>query len=323
MKPIVSIIIPVYNRPVEFERALLSAIAQNYENIEIIVVDDGSIEDIKSIVTRNSSRSRFPITYIWQENKGPGGARQTGIEQANGKYIQYLDADDTISPDKISKQVNSLEANPFAVACICVKPGKKFSNDLLELALNASPWPTSAPLWKYPNKDVEIWPLFIGGEDIVHYVIVGIHFREIIWYEEELIQIYDSNSSHSKMSRQGASRERRLKDNEAFPIYMYELLKNSGLINNKKYSEPLAERLYRIAFQFAMIGRKDSALNLLNYSYKTTKLIRKKLEILIAHFLLIITDCQIPSLYILLFKIHRKINPKSLHADKYITLLTH
>ncbi|MBW6474946.1 MAG: glycosyltransferase family 2 protein, partial [Anaerolineaceae bacterium] len=117
--PMVSIIIPVYNRPVEFERALQSALAQDYPNIEVIVVDDGSEDDIQTVVQRNLDNSTFSILYHRQENKGVGGARQKGVQLSNSVYIQHLDADDTISPNKISSQVKALEENPSAVACIC------------------------------------------------------------------------------------------------------------------------------------------------------------------------------------------------------------
>ena len=64
MNLLVSIIIPVFNRPLEFERALLSAFAQDYSNIEIIVVDDGSEDDIESVVNKHRENSPFPIYYF-------------------------------------------------------------------------------------------------------------------------------------------------------------------------------------------------------------------------------------------------------------------
>ena len=91
MKPLVSIIIPVYNRAKEFERSLISAADQNYPNIEVIVVNDGSSEDILSVVDKIRSISPFPIIYHSQSNKGIGAARKSGLELSSGKYIQHLD----------------------------------------------------------------------------------------------------------------------------------------------------------------------------------------------------------------------------------------
>jgi len=321
MKPLVSIIIPVYNRPFEFERALLSAITQDYPNIEIIVVDDGSEEDIASVVEKNIDKSPFPMQYIRQENTGPGGARGNGLEHAKGEFIQYLDADDTIDSRKISLQVNALLVNPSAVVCFSGRSQNDFSSDLLELALNVSPWSTSSGLWRYPNKEIAVWNSFIGGQDIVHFVSVGIHSREIVWIDEKLVKLYPSQVSHSKMSKTGEKRERRLNDNYAFPVHLYNLLVDSGLISKKKYAEPIAERLYRIAFQFAMVGEKKKSLSLLKYAYRATQMPKKKIEVIIAYKTIFLTFAKIQFFYIFLFKIHRKINPKSLHADKYITTL--
>ena len=319
--PLVSIIIPVYNRPKEFERALISAFSQDYQNIEIIVIDDGSEDDIGSVIEKNKDKSPFTIQYLRQENQGPGGARSTGLAHASGVFIQYLDADDTIDPKKISLQVNALLSTPSAVVCFSGRTNNDYSTDLLELALNASPWSTTSALWRYPDKKIALWPSFIGGEDIVHNVLVGLHSREIVWIDEKLVKLYASQISHSKLSKTGDKRERRLNDNYAFPIYLYKLLVEFGLISENIYREPLAERLYRISFQFAMVGERKKALDLLKHAYRATSMLKKKIEVIIAYLIIYLTRAKVPFFYITLFKIHRKINPKSLHADKYISTL--
>mgnify|MGYP001133038888 CR=1 FL=1 len=320
-QPLVSIIIPVFNRLKEFERALLSAGAQDYRNIEIIVVDDGSKDNIESVIEKNFEIIPFPIQYIWQENQGPGGARQKGLGFAKGKYVQYLDADDVIEPTKIRKQVETLNRNPEAIACICGRPKYVFSTDLLELALNANCWATSSVLWHYPDKSIAVWPEFIGGQDIVHYATVAIDTRKIVWLDEKLVKVLPSTRSHSQMTKKGHMRERRLRDNFKYPIRLYELVKGAGLLNNRKYSEPLAERLFRIGFQFAVIGERTTALNLLRYSFRTSQAVKKKLEIIIAYFTILISGSRTPLIYEKLFKLHRKINPVSLHVNKSITTL--
>lgn len=316
--PLVSIIIPVYNRPLEFERALHSAFAQDYPNIEIIVVDDGSVEDIKSVVDKNKEKSPFPLTYYRQENKGVGGARRRGLGLAKGKYIQHLDADEIILPIKISKQVSILEKNDDAVVCICGNTSGLYPEDLLELALNLNPYPTSSPLWNYPDNLKVDWLELIGGQDVVHDVNIGMTHRKVVWLQEELVIRPPSPGSHTNQTKKGAKRILRLRDNMQYPIIMYEMIKDAGLIKEKKYSEQISERLFRIAYQFAMVGEGKSARNLLSYSFRATQTHLKRLEIIMAYLLQTLTFYKTPILYEGLFRFHRLINPKSLHGDKNI-----
>ncbi len=104
--PLVSIIIPTYNNSPVVCQAIDCALSQTYENKEIIVIDDGSTDDTAQLLkTKYGNR----IIYRQQENRGTGGARNTGIGQASGKYLQFLDADDLLAVDKISIQMAQLQ----------------------------------------------------------------------------------------------------------------------------------------------------------------------------------------------------------------------
>lgn len=128
-------------------------------------------------------------------------------------------------------------------------------------------------------------------------------------------------NSHTKVTKVGKLRERRLKDNFTYPIELFQLVKDAGLMINVNYSEPLAERLFRIGFQFAIISEKDSALDLLSYSFNASQRIKKKLEVVISYLAIMATGSRTPDFYEFLFIIHRKINPDSLHVNKSITTL--
>jgi glycosyltransferase involved in cell wall biosynthesis len=104
----VSVIIPAFNYGRYLGSALESILAQTYEDFEIIIVDDGSTDNTLEVV-RGFTDPR--IKYIYQENKGLPGARNTGIKAAQGKYIAFLDADDLWHPCKLEKQVSFLERN--------------------------------------------------------------------------------------------------------------------------------------------------------------------------------------------------------------------
>jgi glycosyltransferase involved in cell wall biosynthesis len=106
--PSVTVIIPAYNAERFIVQALDSVLAQTYEDYEIIVVDDGSTDDTKS-VAEEYARQDPRIKVIQQPNQGVGAARNAGINIARGKYVAPLDADDIWFPTKLEKQVALLE----------------------------------------------------------------------------------------------------------------------------------------------------------------------------------------------------------------------
>ena len=114
---LVSIIIPAYNAARYLSEAVNSALHQTYSDVEIIVVDDGSTDNIKDIA--RPYREAGKIQYIYQENKGLSAARNTGIRAARGEYIAFLDSDDLFLPDKLEKQVRYLEEHPACDICYC------------------------------------------------------------------------------------------------------------------------------------------------------------------------------------------------------------
>ena len=106
--PLVSIIIPTFNRAEVVQNAVRSCLVQTYKNIEVIVVDDASTDRTSQIlVSISDSRVRY---FQHSQNKGPAGARNTGIKNAHGEYLAFLDYDDEWLPEKIERQLNVFEA---------------------------------------------------------------------------------------------------------------------------------------------------------------------------------------------------------------------
>lgn len=103
-EPLVSILIPAYNAEEWIEDTLCSAIAQTWKNKEIIVVDDGSRDRTFEIASRYQSES---VTVLKQANQGAAAARNTALRHSKGDYIQWLDADDLLAPDKIARQLEA------------------------------------------------------------------------------------------------------------------------------------------------------------------------------------------------------------------------
>jgi glycosyltransferase involved in cell wall biosynthesis len=104
--PLVSVIIPVYNGARYLRAALESVFAQTYRPFEVIVVDDGSIDDSGAI-----AQSFSDVSYIRQENQGVAVARNHGIEAAQGEFFAFLDQDDLWTSEKLKLQVEYLLNN--------------------------------------------------------------------------------------------------------------------------------------------------------------------------------------------------------------------
>jgi len=95
--PLISVVIPVYNGENFIRDAIQSVLDQNYPNLEILVIDDGSKDQTRTIVDDYSGQ----VTYIHQLNQGPGAARNTGLKMAKAEIIGFLDADDLWTPSHL------------------------------------------------------------------------------------------------------------------------------------------------------------------------------------------------------------------------------
>src|SRR5437867_8012813 len=121
-KPLVSVVIPVYNGEQYLADAIKSVLDQTYRDFEVIVVDDGSTDGSAAVVKRYGET----IRYIHQSNGGVCKSRNTGIAVAQGDYLAFLDQDDLWLPGKLAVQVAYLDSHPEvgAVYCQCEVKGK-------------------------------------------------------------------------------------------------------------------------------------------------------------------------------------------------------
>jgi glycosyltransferase involved in cell wall biosynthesis len=111
VEPIVSVIIPAYNCAAFLPSAIESVLAQSLGAVECIVVDDGSRD-----ATAGVARSYPGVTYIHQENAERSAARNNGLRHARGRYVCFLDADDTLAPEKLAEQAEFLDRHAECVA---------------------------------------------------------------------------------------------------------------------------------------------------------------------------------------------------------------
>ena len=116
MRPLVSAIIPAFNRELTIARSVKSALSQTYDNLEVIVVDDGSSDGTVEVLGQFEGR----IALFRQQNGGPSMARNLGASKSHGAILAFLDSDDEWLPDKIEKQVRMMQAyGPSMPCCIC------------------------------------------------------------------------------------------------------------------------------------------------------------------------------------------------------------
>lgn len=117
-RPLVSVVIPTYNRPEMLVEAVESVAAQEYPNLELIVVDDGSRRPAREVLDESA-----PTELRWRclrhdTNRGANAARNTGIREANGDVLAFLDDDDRWKPEKLEAQVSALRDEGVGVAVV-------------------------------------------------------------------------------------------------------------------------------------------------------------------------------------------------------------
>jgi glycosyltransferase involved in cell wall biosynthesis len=170
---LVTTIIPVFNRAAMLREAVSSVLAQTWRPIEIIVVDDGSSDDTLAVAQEVAARHPEIVRVLSQPNSGPGAARQTGLEAARGEFIQFLDSDDLLLPQKFALQVAGLRDDADAG----ISYGKTYTRDhgvrstvpaqrsaqqhrtIFPALLEGRIWETSTPLYRRDAvEQIGPWP---------------------------------------------------------------------------------------------------------------------------------------------------------------------
>lgn len=133
-EPLISIIIPCYNVEKYIKECLNSVISQTYENLEIIIVNDGSTDrtetEIKLFLDDKNKMGGGKIKYFYQENQGLSGARNTGLDNMNGEYVCFLDSDDFIHHNYVKVLYNTLiKYNADISICDFMKYSEENSQD--------------------------------------------------------------------------------------------------------------------------------------------------------------------------------------------------
>ena len=185
--PVVSVIIPTYNRSGLLREALQSVRAQTYGDFEAIIVDDGSADDTRDVVESFDQRFR----YVYQVNRGRSNARNNALGRAYGRYVAFLDSDDLFMPRKLQVQVQSLTEHPevgwvYSSACNIDEDGKRIGSD----------YEATASGWIYPEVAFYI-PLTI----ILPTVMVRREVMEAVGGFDEAMDRFEDTDMWRRISR--------------------------------------------------------------------------------------------------------------------------
>jgi len=114
--PAVSIVISTFNRAEKLKRAVSSALSQTHRRVEILVVDDGSTDNTRDVLSQFHD-SRLLVEYLSENSGGPSTPRNIGVRMSRGKWIAFLDSDDWWEPNHLKNQLSALERSGLRAAC--------------------------------------------------------------------------------------------------------------------------------------------------------------------------------------------------------------
>lgn len=197
----VSIIVPVYNTQAYIEECLNSLICQTYKNIEIICVDDASKDNSANVLKEFSKKDNRIKLVFHSINKHQGGARNSGINIARGKYVWFVDSDDFIDNNAVEILVNKMEElNDVDVLCF---NATAFSNDNKEIVIEEGSIVRNWPINKKISipKDASLLPDNIEGSSVTYFskadFIDKFRFRENVVFEDAdfSFRVFTSNAN--------------------------------------------------------------------------------------------------------------------------------
>lgn len=180
--PKVSIVVPVYNVAAYLEKCVASVLAQTERDYELILVDDGSTDESGALCDTLGGRDPR-IRVIHQENRGLGGARNTGIEAASGEWLLFIDSDDWIDPDTLKK---ALTAGEDAGAALVVFGFRTVDEQGRALGSFQEALPKGAGFSPKERKDAFLiapcaWNKLYKRELFLR---TGVRYPSRVWYED-------------------------------------------------------------------------------------------------------------------------------------------
>jgi len=278
---LVSTIIPVHNRPSMVKSAVESVLNQTYRPIEIILVDDGSTDET-SVVCKDLVRQHPEIIHFEaQPNLGPGPAREKGRGIAQGEFIQYLDSDDVLFPNKFADQVKVLKENPLCEVAygitrlvdlegnILADPFKWTGRNETELfpgLLVDRWWCTHTPLYRRSVCDVVgAWTDLKFSQDWEYDARVGAKRVKLISSNT----LVSEHRTHEAVRQTGHGKWLKPADQVRFFFSLYESAIGAGVKDTMPEMQHFSRWVFSQARKCGAAGDSDSAQKLFELSEKS------------------------------------------------------
>jgi glycosyltransferase involved in cell wall biosynthesis len=274
--PLVSTIIPVFNRTAMLREAVASVLGQTWRPIEVIIVDDSSTDDTPAVIEELASRHP-EVRAVRRPNGGPGLARETGRLAARGDFIQYLDSDDLLLTRKFELQVRALEDQPECgvaygrtryrdalgseIECSW-KDANQIQRTILPSFLLSRWWETSTPLYRKSVCDAAgSWTALRLEEDWEYDCRVG-SLGTLLAYVPEVVAEHRDHADF-RLSRGSGTDPVRLRDRAAAHELIASHARRGGIPAAAPEFQHFARELFHLARQCGLAGLPDEAARLL------------------------------------------------------------
>ncbi|GMU65515.1 MAG: hypothetical protein AMXMBFR36_17890 [Acidobacteriota bacterium] len=273
---LVSVVVPVYNRPTMLREAIDSVLGQTYRPLEIVIVDDGSTDETPTVIAELEQANPAVVRSIRQTNLGPGAARETGRKAARGEYLQFLDSDDLLLPRKFELQVAALQAEGRPSTCYGrtnrVRPdgtvegparetGRRLDSMFPEITVRRL-WITATPL--YLSRVCELaggWAPLRLDEDWEFETRIACVEQRLV-YVEEAVCVHRDHTGARAGAGDPLDRVRLLQQAEA-QLRIHRALGQSGHPRAAREARTVARRWFFLARRCAAVGLSDEARRLL------------------------------------------------------------
>ncbi len=297
---LVSVVIPTYNRSLFISDAIESVLNQTYEQIEIIVVDDGSTDKTREIVERYGSS----VKYIFQKNSGPGSARNKGIRMSSGEYIAFLDSDDLWERGKVEEQVEFFKRNKaYALCCtdaveVEMHSGKILNNSIADNMVIKNGL-VFDHLLKYQfinSSTVMIKKQVLSKTGMFSETLRAFEDRYLYFNLARKHKIYFLNKKlvKTRIHNHNITGDQMIMYENFLKLYS-ELLSDESLTLYQKLQirKSMAERHFSLAYNARLMNQWDRSINLYRKSFATYPRLRTVIACLKIYFLRFFTDNNI------------------------------
>lgn len=257
---LVSTILPVYNRERMLLEAVESVLAQTWRAHEVLIIDDGSTDGTAELARALAIAHPGIVFALQQENAGPGAARNLGLAEARGEFIQYLDSDDLLEPLKFERQVAALREQPDAGVAYGLSirtnlgtgasrpwagTGKLIPNIFPGFLMKRA-WDTNSPLWRRSVCDaVGAWGDFRCMEDWEHDLRAGMEGARVVQVKQHVATVRD-HAGERASGMQGGFTPALTSDFFRAHRSIWQRMRERGLID-WSYLEAFSRKLFWIA----------------------------------------------------------------------------